>query len=202
MRKLTIILIALTLIVGGLFAQANIKDRKVPAGRTPGEDPNPKLKDRLTPIEEDKSLEEMLVLSPKQTAKIDEIKTNLQKQMNVWIAQHQNLRLDKQKAMQSRDFDGAKKVTGEMFDLKKIMANARIDAIQAIFNELTDGQKAIVKDSCEKDGNGIGALLGGRMCDDSFRQKRGFRRAQLDNPEDRPIRRTVAPKPAEPTTIK
>ena len=179
MRKLAIILIALTLIIGGLFAQANLKGAKVPQGR-PSENPDYYVTDRLTPIDEGKSLQEMLLLTPKQTEKIEEIKTALQKQMNVWIAQHQNLRLDKQKAMQSRDFEGAKKVTGQMFDLKKTMANARIDAFKAIYNEMTAGQKAVIEENCGRDGNGIGALLGGRMCGDGFRQRRLSWLAQKD----------------------
>jgi hypothetical protein len=163
MRKFTIVLIALTLIFGGLVAQVKLK---VPAGRTPGETPNPNVTDRLTPVEDDKPLEEMLLLNEKQKAKVEEIKTAYQKEMNVWTAQLQNLRLDKQKAMQARDFESAKKVTGQMFDLKKTMANARIDAIKAIYNEMNDGQKAIINEYCAQDGRGIGAMLGGRMCGD------------------------------------
>lgn len=198
MRKLTIILIALTLVVGGLVAQVNLKDRAGAVGRTPGEDPKMNVKDRLTPIEEEKTLEEMLLLTPKQSAKIEEIKTELQKQMNVWIAQFQNLRLDKQKAMQSRDFAGAKKITGQMYDLKKTMANARIDAMQAIFNEMNADQKAVIAENCDRDGDGIGALLGGRMCDDNFRQRRGFRRGMTNDPDDKPIRRNGALRPVKP----
>jgi len=203
MRKLAIILIALTLIIGGLFAQANLKGAKVPAGRAPSENPDYYVTDRLTPIDEGKSLQEMLLLTPKQTEKIEEIKTALQKQMNIWIAQHQNLRLDKQKAMQSRDFEGAKKVTGQMFDLKKTMANARIDAFKAIYNEMTAGQKAVIEENCGRDGNGIGALLGGRMCGDGFRQRRGYRGWLQERPESGlqkagDLNRT----PTQPSTVK
>lgn len=172
MRKFTVVLIALTLIIGGLVAQVNLKDRTGAAGRTPGENPNIKVTDRLTPTDEEKPLNEMLMLSSKQNTKIEEIKAELQKQMDVWTGQIQKLRTDKQKAMQNRDFEGAKKVTGQMFDLKKTMANARIDAIQAIFNELNADQKAVVKEYCGKDGRGIGALLGGRMCGDGQRLRR------------------------------
>lgn len=198
MRKLTIILIALTLVVGGLVAQVNLKDRRGPVGRVAGEDAPMEVKDRPVPIIEDKPLEEMLLLTPKQSAKIEEIKTALQKEMNVWIAQFQNLRLDKQKAMQSRDFAAAKKVTAQMYDLKKTMANARIDAIQAIYNEMTADQKAVIEEYCGKDGDGIGALLGGRMCDDNFRQRKGYRHGRTDDPDDRPIRRNGALRPVKP----
>lgn len=180
MRKFTIVLIALTLIFGGLVAQVKLK---VPAGRTPGETPNPNVTDRLTPVEDDKPLEEMLLLTPKQKAKVEEIKTAYQKEMNVWTAQLQNLRLDKQKAMQARDFEGAKKVTGQMFDLKKTMANARIDAIKAIYNEMNDGQKAIINEYCAQDGRGIGAMLGGRMCGDGQPKFRNRRNTLQEDPQ-------------------
>lgn len=161
MKHLTIILIALTLISGSLFAQSSLNDKKMAAGRTP--DDNGKLVDRLKPIDNPMTIKEMLNLSDKQTKKMDELKTALQKQINTMNAQIQNLALDKEKAMKDEDFNNAKKLNGQIFDLKKAMANARIDHMQAMLKELSADQKAIIKEQCQ--------LKGGMMMGQNWNQQ-------------------------------
>ncbi len=158
MKHITIILIALTLITGSLFAQGSVNNKKMAAPRTPNE--NPKFVDRLTPMDAPMSLKDKMNFTDKQSAKMEELKLNLQKQMNTMQAQIDNLKLDKQNAMKAENFSQAKKLNGQIFDLHKEMSNARIDNMQAMLKELTEDQKAILKEHCEM-GRGMGG--GGMM---------------------------------------
>ena len=82
-----------------------------------------------------------LDLTEAQMNKIEDLKTAHHKTMIQKHAEIQVKEVDLNTARKNQDFDQTKKITAQIFDLKKDMQLAKIDHQKAIWNQLTDEQK-------------------------------------------------------------
>jgi Spy/CpxP family protein refolding chaperone len=94
-----------------------------------------------------------LKLTPEQQKKIDALRDEHKKYLNLKEATLQNLRIDKQNAMQTEDYAKVKTLNKNISDLELEIANKQVDHHQAMMKELTPEQKELLKQHM---GNGMG----------------------------------------------
>lgn len=144
MKKLLIIALALTMLIGILSAQKPMVNPNANPG--PRTDSNPNLKDRPMPEMPMMGMMERLNLSEAQKTKLEDQRTAHMKMMNTAQAEIENIKIDLQTAIKSENFKRAKELNKQLYAKKLSLADARIDHIAAMIKELTAEQKAMIKD--------------------------------------------------------
>ncbi|MDZ4181357.1 MAG: hypothetical protein U1B83_00665, partial [Candidatus Cloacimonadaceae bacterium] len=135
MKKVLIIALALTMLIGILTAQKPMVNPNANPG--PRTDSNPKLKDRPMPEMPMMGMMERLNLSEAQKTKLEDLRTAHMKKMNTTKAEIENIKIDLQNAIKSENFKKAKDLNKQLFAKKQAIADARIDHIAAMIKELT-----------------------------------------------------------------
>lgn len=152
---ITIIIMALSLV---LFAQQKpmkqMKDDCPDCGQKEMKGPMNNYWDRMSELK----------LTPEQQQKIDNLRDEHKKYLNLKEANLQNMRIDKQNAMQAEDYAKVKTLNKNISDLELEIANKQIDHHQAMMKELTQEQKDMMKKFM---GKGMGMGKGPGMMDDS-----------------------------------
>lgn len=132
MRKLTSTITLILIVVAGLMASPNFQGGNGTRGECE------MGMGRHNPMSE-------LKLTEDQQKKMDEMHLKFQKSAIDQRAVIQKKSIDKRQAMQNEDFIVAKKLTAELFDLKKDMANQKINQHEEMLKILTPEQKAKLK---------------------------------------------------------
>jgi Spy/CpxP family protein refolding chaperone len=83
-----------------------------------------------------------LDLTKEQLKKMEALRDEHMKYLNVKQAELENLRIDKQNAMKAEQFDKAKRANKSIADLQLFIENAMVDHKAAMMKELTPEQKA------------------------------------------------------------
>lgn len=144
MKHIILIAIAALMLTGVLFSQPNmVRNPQTQPGM--GTNDNPKLKERLAVDEPGNGPMLELGLSEAQKTKIEELRLSHQKQMNTLEAEIENLEMDMQQAMNKEDFANARKLTKQLNDKRLVVANARIDHMEAMLKQLTPEQREKAK---------------------------------------------------------
>jgi Spy/CpxP family protein refolding chaperone len=113
-------------------------------------------------------LMEELKLSKEQMKKIDALRADHEKAINLKQAELENLMIDERNAMQNDKFDQVKAINKSIADLRLFIANARVDHHAAMLKELTPEQKDKFKEIMpmgkgKMDGQGMGKGRGKGM---------------------------------------
>lgn len=142
----TVIIMALSLV---LFAQQKpmkqMKDDCVDCGQMQMKGPMHNYLDKMSELK----------LTPEQKKKIDDLRDEHKKYLNLKEATLQNLRIDKQNAMQAEDYAKVKTLNKNISDLELEIANKQVEHHQAMMKELTTEQKEQMKQFMGK-GMGMG----------------------------------------------
>ena len=161
MKKLMIITLGIMLLASMLSAQARVEaknDNNMKPGmgmhrmqgqNMMGENPHQMLCDQLD-------------LTKEQQKKFETLRTAHQKQMNTYKAEMENLQIDHKAAMKSQNFKQAKALNKQISDKKLMMADAKIDHMEAMFKELTPEQKEKAGDMFMMMGRGHGKGMKGK----------------------------------------
>ncbi len=143
MQKILLITLAILALSLMLFAQQqpmkNMKDDCQDCGQHQMQMKGPMMENHANMMQD-------LKLTPEQQKKIDTLKDEHKKYMNLKEAALQNLRIDKQNAMQAEDYAKVKSLNKNISDLELEIANKQADHHQAMMKELTPEQKQKFKD--------------------------------------------------------
>ena len=166
MKKLMIITFGILLLASMLSAQPRVEakdDNNMKPGmgmhRMQG---NQMLCEEMQGGEMHQMMCEKLDLTKEQQKKFETLATAHKKQMNTFKAEVENLQIDLKAALKTQNFKQAKDLNKQISDKKLMMANARIDHMEAMFKELTPEQKDKAADMFMMMGAGHGKGMKGR----------------------------------------
>jgi Spy/CpxP family protein refolding chaperone len=101
-----------------------------------------------------------LKLTEEQQKKIDQLRDEQKKYINLKQAALDNLRIDKQNAMQAEDYAKVKQINKSISDAELELANKQVDHHQAMLKELTAEQRAKMKELMPMRNKGMGMMKG------------------------------------------
>ena len=161
MKKLMIITLGIMLLASMLSAQARV-EAKNDNNMKPGMGKHQMQGEEMKGQNPQQMMCEKLELTKEQQKKFETMRTANQKQMNTLKAEMENLQIDHKAALKDQNFKQAKALNKQISDKKLMMADARIDHMEAMFKELTPEQKEKAADMFMMMGRGHGKGMKGK----------------------------------------
>lgn len=159
MKKTLLIILAILTISLMLFAQQANKPMKMEKNRQMQEEMK-----QAPDMDMHQDMLKDLNLTKEQLKKIDQLRDEQKKFINLKQAALDNLRIDKQNAMQTEDFAKVKTINKSIADAELELANKQVDHRQAMLKELTPEQKEKMKELMPMKGKmGMGMMKDKRM---------------------------------------